>query len=130
MSERERRGLSFGPAAADYERVRPSYPGSAVAWLVGTEPQRVLDLGAGTGKLTRVIVALGHDVVAVEPLPEMRAELSAALPTVETHAGSAEAIPLADASVDAVVVGQAFHWFDQARAVPELARVLRPGGVL
>jgi SAM-dependent methyltransferase len=130
MEERERRGLSFGPAAGDYERVRPSYPGSAVAWLVGARPRRVLDLGAGTGKLTRVLVALGHDVVAVEPLEEMRGQLAAALPAVQALPGTAEEIPLPDASVDAIAVGQAFHWFDTARAVPELARVLRPGGTL
>jgi SAM-dependent methyltransferase len=77
-----------------------------------------------------VLVALGHDAVAVEPLEEMRAQLVAALPAVEALPGSAERIPLGDASVDAITVGQAFHWFDAARALPELARVLRPGGTL
>jgi SAM-dependent methyltransferase len=130
VERRERLGLSFGPAAGDYERVRPSYPAEAVTWLLGGERRRVLDLGAGTGKLTRVLVALGHDVVAVEPIDEMRAQLGVALPDVEALAGSAEAIPLPDRSVDAVTVGQAFHWFDTVRALPELARVIRPGGVL
>ncbi len=90
----------------------------------------VLDLGAGTGKLTGGLVALGHRVTAVEPDPAMLAQLRALLPGVTAPAGGAEEIPLPDASVDAVVVGQAFHWFDQERALPEIARVLRPGGVL
>jgi SAM-dependent methyltransferase len=84
----------------------------------------VLDLGAGTGKLTRGLVALGLEVTAVEPLPEMRAYIPGAL------AGSAEDIPLPDASVDAVFAGQAFHWFDPDRALPEIVRVLRPGGTV
>jgi len=91
---------------------------------------RVLDLGAGTGKLTAMLVALGADVTAVEPDAAMLAELRRGLPGVRALGGSAEAIPLPDGSVDAVLCGQAMHWFDMSRAVPEIARVLVPGGVL
>ena len=129
MDERERRARSFGVVADAYERARPEYPREAVEWLVG-EARVVVDLGAGTGKLTRGVVALGRDVVAVEPLPEMAARLRAAVPGAHVLAGSAEAIPLADGSADAVVAGQAYHWFDPPRALPEIARVLRPGGTL
>jgi SAM-dependent methyltransferase len=101
-----------------------------VRWLIGPEPAQVLDLGAGTGKLTRSLVALGHDVIAVEPSPEMIAELRRALPGVEALEGAAERIPVPDARFDAVTAGQAFHWFDPERALPEIARVLRPGGTL
>ena len=91
---------------------------------------RVLDLGAGTGKLTRQLVERGLDVMAVEPLAGMRGELTRVLPGVPVREGTAEAIPLPDQSVDAVLVAQAWHWVDPARAVPEVARVLRPGGTL
>ena len=121
---------SFGRAAATYERGRPSYPAEAVDWLVPAQARRVLDLGAGTGKLTRHLVGRGLDVVAVEPLEGMRAELARILPRTEVLAGSAEAIPLAEGTVDAVLVAQAWHWVDPARAVPEVARVLKPGGTL
>lgn len=94
------------------------------------QPGRVLDLGAGTGKLTRQFVAAGHRVIAVEPLPGMRSQLAARVPEAEALPGSAEDIPLPDSDVDAVVVGQAWHWFDHASASAEIARVLRPGGVL
>jgi SAM-dependent methyltransferase len=124
------RADSFGAAAAAYERARPSYPEAALDWLLPAGARRVLDLGAGTGKLTRQIQARGLEVVAVEPSDGMRAELSRALPDVVALAGSAERIPLDDTSVDAVLVGQAWHWFDPARAVPEVARVLAPGGQL
>ncbi len=90
----------------------------------------MVDLGAGTGKLTRALAALGHDVIAVEPFEEMLDQLRANVPGVEAVTGSAEQIPLADESADAIVVGQAFHWFDQAVALREMARVLRPGGVV
>ena len=99
-------------------------------WLVGDEPRDAVDLGASTGKLTRLLVALGHRVTAVEPLAEMRAELESALPGVRVIAGTGEEMPLPDASADAITVAQAFHWFDQAVALVEIARVLRPGGTL
>jgi len=121
---------AFADVAGAYERARPGYPEDAVRWLVGDEPRDVVDLGAGTGKLTRTLVALGHRVVAVDPLDEMRAQLVAAVPDVQAVAGSAEAIPLSDAVADVVTCAQAFHWFDHARALPEIARVLRPGGHL
>jgi SAM-dependent methyltransferase len=129
--ERVHRGSSFGGAAAAYAEHRPDYALDAVRWALEPAPgRRVLDLGAGTGKLTATLVALGADVTAVEPDPAMRAELHRLLPDVHAMAGSAEAIPLPDASVDAVLAGQALHWFDMAVAGPEMARVLVPGGVL
>ncbi|MEV7093536.1 class I SAM-dependent methyltransferase [Amycolatopsis sp. NPDC051045] len=127
-----RRASSFGARAAAYAQHRPDYPREAIEWgLSGTSgtPRRVLDLGAGTGKLTLGLTALGLDVTAVEPDPEMRAELERAVPSAKSLAGQAERIPLADAAVDAVFVGQAFHWFDVPDAMTEIGRVLRPGGV-
>lgn len=121
---------SFGGVAGKYERTRPGYPMDAVCWLVGPAPRRVLDLAAGTGKLSRSLVAAGHDVVAVDPSEGMLAHLRAALPDVEARTGTAEAIPLDDESVDVVVVAQAFHWFDAPPALRDIARVLRPGGWL
>lgn len=123
---------SFARTAPAYERSRPSYPEAAIAWLqdrLGLAAGKVvLDLAAGTGKLTRQLVPLGAEVLAVEPLPEMRAELARVVPGVTAMQGTAETIPLPDASVDAVTVGQAFHWFDAPVAVGEIHRVLRPGG--
>ena len=124
----------FSAAADVYERARPGYPDEAVAWVaerLGIGPGRdVLDLAAGTGKLTRQLVRLGARVVAVEPIDAMRAELERAVPGVEALAGTAEAIPLRDESVDAVTCAQAFHWFRADEAVREIRRVLRPGGGL
>jgi SAM-dependent methyltransferase len=131
MDKRLGLGSSFGSAAAAYAEHRPDYAQAAVRWALEPAPgPRVLDLGAGTGKLTATLVALGVDVVAVEPDPAMLAELRRALPAVRAMPGSAEAIPLPDASVDAVLAGNALHWFDMAVAGPEMARVLAPGGVL
>ncbi|HEX4657984.1 MAG TPA: class I SAM-dependent methyltransferase [Streptosporangiaceae bacterium] len=130
--ERSRRGSSFGAAAAAYAEHRPDYAEDAVRWALapaGPAP-RVLDLGAGTGKLTATLVSIGADVTAVEPDPAMLAELRSALPGVRSLSGRAEAIPLPDASFEAVLAGQAMHWFDMSLAAPELARVLVPGGVL
>lgn len=121
---------AFAEVADAYERGRPGYPEEAVRWLVGGTPCDVVDLGAGTGKLTRSLVALGHRVTAVEPLDEMRAELLRAAPGASALAGTAENIPLADASADVVTSAQAFHWFDHEVALPEIARVLRPRGRL
>ena len=121
---------AFAEVAGAYERARPDYPAEAVRWLSGDQPQDVVDLGAGTGKLTRALVALGHRVAAVEPLDEMRAELETVLPGVPTWKGRAEEIPLPDASAEVVTSAQAFHWFDHGAALREIARVLRAGGRL
>ncbi len=124
----------FAASAEAYERARPGYPAEAVAWLgerlrIGPGKD-VLDLAAGTGKLTRALLPLGARVVAVEPIDEMREQLFAALPDVDAFDGTAEAIPLPDGSVDAVTCGQAFHWFRPREAFREIHRVLRPGGGL
>jgi SAM-dependent methyltransferase len=126
---KEARALSFGSVADAYERARPGYPDGAVRWLTAGA-RSIVDLGAGTGKLTRQLVGSGREVVAVEPSEQMLALLRRLVPGARALAGSAEEIPLPDASADAVVAAQAFHWFDHARALPELARVLRPGGRL
>ena len=136
-----RHGSSFGTAAAAYAEHRPDYAEAAVRWalqLPGGDPagsprtgppRRVLDLAAGTGKLTAALAGLGAEVTAVEPDAAMLAELRHGLPSVRALPGCAEEIPLPDGSVDAVLAGQAMHWFDLDRAVPEIARVLAPGGV-
>jgi SAM-dependent methyltransferase len=121
---------SFGAAAGVYERARPSYPAEAIGWLLPPGAPRVADVGAGTGKLTRSLVARGLDVTAVEPSAGMRDEFSRALPDVPVLAGTAERIPLGPAAVDAVLMAQAWHWADPPRAAPEVARVLAPGGRL
>ncbi|QIS24338.1 class I SAM-dependent methyltransferase [Nocardia terpenica] len=121
---------SFGAAATVYAKSRPPYPVEAIRWLVPVEARTVLDLGAGTGQLTRGLCALGVDVVAVEPSEGMRNEFLRALPEIPVLVGRAEQIPLDDDSVDAVVVAQAWHWVDPQVAVPELTRVLRGGGGL
>ena len=131
--DRLRHGSSFGVAAAAYAEHRPGYAEAAVRWALepvrDRQPVRVADIGAGTGKLTATLVALGTEVTAVEPDPQMLAELRRAMPEVRSVPGSAEQLPLPDASVDAVLAGQAMHWFDMGRAMPEIARVLRPGGL-
>jgi SAM-dependent methyltransferase len=120
----------FGRAAEVYERARPSYPPGAIDWLLARtgvgEGDTIVDLGAGTGKLTRLLAPSGARVIAIEPIPEMRALIGVG----ETLDGTAEAIPLADGSAALVTVAQAFHWFDLDRALPEIHRVLRPGGAL
>jgi ubiquinone/menaquinone biosynthesis C-methylase UbiE len=124
---------SFGPVAEAYDRARPSYPEDAVSWLTGAGRSVILELGAGTGKLTEVLhhssPGVAHDILATDPLPEMLARLAERVP-VKHVVASAEHIPLRSRSVDLVVCGQSFHWFDHDRALPEIARVLRPGGVL
>jgi len=120
-------GLAFDELAEDYDRGRPSWP---PALLDGVEGETVLDLGAGTGRLTALLAERFPQVLAVEPLAGMRAVLVRNVPGVEVLPGDAERIPLDDRSVDAAFVAEAFHWFDSRAAVRELARVLRPGGVL
>jgi SAM-dependent methyltransferase len=131
LDEQAGLGSVFGTAAVSYVEHRPDYAEAAVAWACAPAAGlRVLDLGAGTGKLTATLQALGADVVAVEPDPDMLAELRRELTGVRAVGGSAEAIPLPDASVDAVLAGNAMHWFDMDVAGPEIARVLVPGGML
>lgn len=131
--ELQRQAASFDRAADVYERARPGYPDESVDWLLdraGGRPRRVLDLGAGTGKLTRSIVQRGVDVIAVDPSERMLEQLRGALPSVQTIVGTAERIPLPDDSVDGVLAAQAWHWVDEERAIPEVQRVLKPGGEL
>jgi SAM-dependent methyltransferase len=143
QGERLLHSSSFGAAAVAYAEHRPDYARAAVRWALEPTPgPRVLDLGAGTGKLTATLAALGApgalgalgapgaEVIAVEPNPAMLTELRRALPTVRALPGSAEAVPLPDASVDAVLAGHALHWFDMDVAGPEMARVLVPGGIM
>ncbi|MGH3737323.1 MAG: class I SAM-dependent methyltransferase [Micromonosporaceae bacterium] len=131
MDHDERLASSFGAAATAYAAHRPDYARAAARWALEPAPGlRVLDLGAGTGKLTATLVAGGADVTAVEPDPAMLTELRRTLPGVRALPGSAEAIPLPGGSVDAVLAGNAMHWFDMAVAGPEIARVLTPGGIL
>ena len=130
----ESAAVGYSRASGAYEAGRPGYPQDAVALLAAElelgAVRDVLDLAAGTGKLTRELAAMGARVVAVEPVDEMRAALAESLPSVRALAGTAEAIPLDPASVDAVVVGQAFHWFRGDEALAEIHRVLRSGGHL
>lgn len=120
--------LAFGTESELYERARPSYPVEAARWLLGDEPLRVAELAAGTGLFTRVLVGLGHEVIAIEPDEGMRREFRLRVPGVEVVAGQAESIPLEDASVDVVVAAQAHWWFDPVTSSEEFVRVLRPGG--
>jgi ubiquinone/menaquinone biosynthesis C-methylase UbiE len=124
----------YGRAADEYERARPSYPAKAIDWLVerlGVEAgTTVVDLGAGTGKLTRLLVERGARLIALEPVASMRAKLEQTVPEAEVVPGRAEAIPLADGSADAVTAATAFHWFDPGPALREIHRVLRGEGGL
>jgi SAM-dependent methyltransferase len=131
MSDRDEAlaGRRFGAAAAEYVAGRPDYPAEIVDWLVGSA-RDVADVGAGTGKLTAALVRGGRSVVAVEPDAGMLEALAREVPDARAEQGVAEALPLPDASVDAVVFGQAWHWVDVPKASAEAARVLRPGGVL
>jgi SAM-dependent methyltransferase len=122
--------LIFGSVADVYQQSRPDYPTEAVRWLTGPGRARVLELGAGTGKLTGVLAGLGHQVIATDPSAPMLAELRKAVRDVATLQAAAERIPLASSSVDVVAAATAFHWFEADTALPEIARVLRPDGVL
>lgn len=128
--DRSERSQSFGAAAAAYDRFRPEPPPEALEWVLGANRDTAVDIGAGTGALTRQLVRLVRHVVAVEPDPRMSDALRARLPDVTVLSGRAEAIPLPDASVDAVIGSSMWHWVDEERATAEVARVLRPGGVL
>jgi SAM-dependent methyltransferase len=125
----DRRELSFDLVADEYERTRPDYPPEVLDVLPLDRDASVLDLGAGTGKLTRVLAARYREVVAAEPLANMRAMLERVVPSVVALAGTAEQIPLDDGSVDGIFAAQAFHWFDKPVALREIARALRRGGV-
>ena len=132
MSIRDAASRGFGQGAAAYERGRPGYPAEAIQWLVAelrlVSGRTVLDVGAGTGKLTRELISCGARVIAVEPVAAMRAVLAQVVPAARALDGTAEALPVADASVDAIVAGSAFHWFDGPAAAAEFHRVLRAGG--
>jgi SAM-dependent methyltransferase len=126
IADKDALARSFGQVADVYDRGRPGWPAAAIEWTLGPEPLDVLDLGAGTGKLTAALLAAGHRVTALEPSAEMRAVLVERSPAATAIEGRAEEIPLADGCVDAVVAGSAFHWFDREPALAEVARVLRP----
>ena len=130
MTDRETRRLSFGSVAEDYDRYRPAPPPAALDWLIPPGATAILDLAAGTGLVTRELIGRAPHVFAVEPDERMRAVLAARCPEADVRAGRGEDIPLPDASVDAVVISAAWHWLDPERAVPEITRVLRPGGNL
>jgi SAM-dependent methyltransferase len=130
VADHETRRLSFGSVATDYDRYRPSPPPQALDWLIPPGAQAILDLAAGTGAVTRELIGRAPRVIAVEPDERMRAVLTARCPGAEVLAGRGEAIPLPDASVDAVVISAAWHWLNPDQAVPEITRVLRVGGVL
>jgi SAM-dependent methyltransferase len=122
--------MSFGAIADDYDRLRPTAPREAIDWLLPERREVVVDLGAGTGLLTRAVAGNAGHVIAVEPDERMRAVLAARSPGVEVLAGRGEQIPLPDASADVVLVSSAWHWLDPGLAVPEIARILRDGARL
>ena len=126
----EEKAVSFGSVAESYDRVRPGPAPQALDWLVPQGCEVAVDLAAGTGLFTRELLGRAARVVAVEPDPRMRGVLARRSPEVDVREGRGEAMPLPDASADAVFVSTAWHWLDPARAVPEIARVLRPGGRL
>jgi len=125
-----RRGLIFGEMAEEYDRWRPGYPDAAVEWLAPGAPATVVEIGAGTGRLTNLLLAHGLEVDAVEPDPRMRAVLARNHPTARCHASESTSLPVADGSVDAVLVADAWHWFDAEATMNEVRRVLKPGGWL
>ena len=128
MASREERARSFGAIAGDYDRLRPSPPEAAVDWLLPARRKVAVDLAAGTGMLSRLLAPQFEQVVAVEPDPRMAVVLCQRSPGVCVVQGTAEAIPLRDASADGLFVASAWHWMDPERAIPEIARVLRDGG--
>jgi SAM-dependent methyltransferase len=124
------RALSFGAVAEEYDRLRPTPPPEALDWLVPEPCNVAVDVGAGTGLFTRALAQWVDTVIAVEPDPQMRAVLAERSPDIELREGTGESIPLVDASADAIYVASAWHWLDESRALPEIARVLRDGGRL
>src|SRR5262245_46283255 len=116
----DEQALSFAGVAGAYDRARPSYPPEAAEWLTGSTRASVLELGAGTGKLTDQLLAIGHDVLATDPLDEMLTYLRLRHPACRTTVASAENLPVASRSVDVVVAAQCFHWFDLEKALPEI----------
>jgi SAM-dependent methyltransferase len=130
MDSRSEQARSFGRQASSYERLRPSYPVAAIEAFLPEPGKRVVDVGAGTGKLTGVLIGAGHTVVAVEPDPDMRATLAEALPGVDAREGTGEALPVEDHSADAICYGQSWHWVEPDAALPEARRVLVEDGVL
>ena len=130
MTVNEEKATSFGTVAGSYDRVRPGPAPAALDWLVPAGCEVAVDLAAGTGLFTRALLGRAARVVAVEPDPRMREVLARRSPGLDVREGRGEAMPLPDASADAVFVSTAWHWLDLPRAVPEIARVLRPGGRL
>ena len=128
--QKAKRAASFGGAASHYERYRPGPPVEAVAWVLPTPVRTVVDLGAGTGALTRLLVDRADEVVAVEPDDRMRAVLAEAVPAARAVAGRGESIPLPDASADAAMASSSWHWMDLVPTLLEVGRVLVPGGTL
>lgn len=128
--ERELKALSFGAVADHYEQGRPAYPEDAIRWIVTGTRAKIIDLAAGTGKLTRQFRAHGHEVVGVEPSIEMLHRLRRLDGGTSSIAGAAERLPIRNDYADVVTVAQAFHWFDPELALPEIRRVLRPRGRL
>lgn len=124
------RALTFGQVAEEYDRWRPGYPDAAVSWLAPAAPARVVDLGAGTGKLTSLLLARGLTVEAVEPDSRMLDVLDRNNPDARCHRSDSTSLPVEDGSLDAVLVADAWHWFDTQMTITELRRVLKPGGWL
>jgi SAM-dependent methyltransferase len=125
---KRQRAASFGAVAGDYERSRPGYPDEAVRWMAGADSAMVLDVAAGTGKLTTQLRDLGNSVIALELSEQMLRQLRSLARAIPVAAGRAETLPFRAASFDVITVAQAWHWFDQPAAAAEFARVLRPGG--
>jgi SAM-dependent methyltransferase len=128
--QRKRRAVSFGQVAEEYDRFRPEPPVAAIDWVLPADAKTIAEIGAGTGALTRCLVDRVDEVYAIEPDPRMRAVLQLRAPGVHALQGRGEEIPLDDGSVDAVLAASSWHWVNQAEGFAEVARVVRPGGVI